>query len=132
MAINLSAYMPYKFNEVIVNPIITDDPTFQEVCSIVVVGVPNGQYDLTASWIFSLPDRNDAMIWRFVIDGVISNTFQIEESDVSNQRGWAYVLPWTITTGGVSVTLEARVDTGGLDASVIAAFISVARRPLAP
>lgn len=130
MAVKLSEYMPYKRSNEIVTPIITDDPEYQEVCRLTVEQVPNGEYQLIASWVFSLPDINDAMLWRFVIDGDVGIDFRAENKDVNDRKGWSYTTDKEITTNGLEIILEARVQNGGADATIEFVYLSAERKPL--
>lgn len=132
MSVKLSEYMPYRRNNTILTSVIDDNPVFQPVCQLAEpAGLPAGEYVLTASWIFNLPDLNDAMIWRFVIDGVVGNEFQAEAKDVDDQFGWSFAVDWQATGAALDIALEARVEDGGNSATVIQAMLSVERKPLA-
>ena len=130
MSIKLSDYMPYKRSNEIVTPIITSDPEYQEVARLTAPQLPNGEYQLVASWVFSLPDINDAMLWRFVIDGDVGIDFRAENKDVNDRKGWSYTTDKEITTNGLEIILEARVQNGGADANVEFAMLSAERKPL--
>ncbi len=131
MGVKLSDYMPYHRTNEIVTEIITADPGYQEVARLKVDQTPNGEYQLVASWVFSLPDINDAMLWRFVIDGNVGIDFRAENKDVNDRKGWSYTTDRDVTENSIEVVLEARVQNGGADAEVEFVYLSAERKPLA-
>lgn len=127
----LLALFPYFYNSVVLNPVITDAVAWQDVATLTVpAGVaPDGIYETKVSFTHVLPDLNDAFLWRVLVDGQPVQGLQQESKDVAEIHAWAYFVP-TLFTGGAErvITLQARVENGGLDGNVLGANIVFERK----
>ena len=128
--VQFRTYLPYHKVRVDTPIVVTaDTPTYTQMAQLVITdNLPAGEYVVSISWEWSMPDVNDSALFR-VISPILQDTIYRHEPNDANEKAFRTAsIPLTYAGGPITFTTEASKTTGAADLTIGLSSIEFERK----
>ena len=118
----------FPFHKVEVNtPTTITEDIYTDLVILEQNNLPNGEYMVSLTYDWELPDKNDSAIFRLNINDVDGSEYRREPKDANDREVKSICFPVTVSTGAIKLEFEGKLTTGAADGVVDRSALAIWR-----